>query len=541
MIAISRLLRRNACDSRHWHRYCYGRTVATTTTTPFPSQDDITSEQRSQEPHFAANEQHIVWAEQHMDDNLQPPTPQLVTTTTTFPNESATKPWFDVRHPLEFRIKELLDSSSLHPADLIHPRMEDLLKGCCLLRTLQGLQFGQDIIDRLLVEKRRYHVAELMVFVPEKLFRILLYGYANVAAQEVVAQSRMREIIQLAIEEGKTDLAYMEKHQCRVNSRTASEVFPTTNLFNTYLLGLGNAAKMTPQAALDSEAVLHEMLELNRTLAWHTKPNTRSYTHVIVAYSHTGHVAAGRRAYKILQTMKSVHAAQKEVYETKYGVPYIYDNPQQNRYRIVTPDAAAYTATLNGLRISNRSQELAMDLFYEAVNADGVQLDAILFVTAIRSLGAIIDRENHALKRMDIAREAEKILRTMIQYSQTKGFHDIGDVSEDFNSIYEDVENFENADSDESNSGGNTLTSTISDPLSSVSDGNNNDDNRNANLTEESKRSLEIGYNACLHVWAQAFCFEAAPHCETILADMIRSDIVTPTSTSFNTCLFGKW
>jgi hypothetical protein len=434
------------------------------------------------------------------------------------------KPWFDERRPLQLRIKDILDTPSLHPADLIHPRMEELLKECCLLKTLQGLQFGQDIIDRLLVEKRRFHVSDLKVFVPERLLRILLYGYATMASKETVAQSRMREIIQQGIEEGKMDRTYLQKFDQPISTRMASEVFPTTNFFNTYLLGLGNASKMTPQAALDSEAVLHEMVELNRTLEWHTKPNTRSYTHVIVAYSNTGHVAAGRRAYKILQTMKSVHAAEKEAYETKYGVPYNYNNPKQNKYMIVTPDAAAYTATLNALRISNRSQELAMDLFAEAINADGVQLDAILFVVAIRSLGTIIDREGNAIKRLDMAREAEGILRTMIQYSQTRGFKNAHLPLED---------EIPNRKGDSSGEDKTMLPPELSNEEDSTSLWTKSND-------ADTRKSLEIGYNACLHAWAQAFCFEAAPHCEKLLDEMIHSDLVKPSATSFNTCLFGK-
>jgi hypothetical protein len=428
------------------------------------------------------------------------------------------KPWLDERRALQLRIKDILDAPSLHPADLIHPKMEDLLKECCLLGTLQGLQFGQDIVDRLLVEKRRFHVLDYKVFVPERLLRILLYGYANVASKEVVAQSRMREIVQQGVDEGKVDRSFLQKFDQPISKRMASEIFPTTNFFNTYLMGLGHAAKMTPQAALDSEAVLHEMVELNRTLEWHTKPNTRSYTHVIVAYSNTGHVAAGRRAYKILETMKAVHAAEKEVYETKYGIPYNYKDPSQNKYRIVTPDAAAYTATLNALRISNRSEELAMDLLTEAINADGVRLDAILFVVAIRSIGTIIDTEGNAIKRLDMAHEAESMLRTMIQYSQTGGFQKAHTPLDD-----EKVED---------------KTTLLPPELSNEEDGATSFEL--ASNEKDTRKSLEIGYNACLHVWARAFCLEAAPHCEKLLDEMIHSDIVKPSTTSFNTCMYGK-
>ena len=506
------------------------------------------------------------------------------------------KPWFDTRQSLDVRINELLNVETLHPADIVHPMMADFIRECCRSghinrdRTnssgvIAGLQRGQEILDRCLVEKRRYQMStNLKLFVPQQLFQILLFGWCKIAHKEIAAQARMKETLQLAIEEGKMDDAFLHKLGILRTPRIASEVFPNVYLFNTYLIGLGNAAKMTPQAALDSEAMLHDMMEYHRAMGWHTKPNKRSYTHVILAYANTRHVAAGRRAHQILQTIKEVHAAEKEAYEERYQQPYNYINPQENKHQIVTLDAAVYTATLKALQTSNRSPEMVRKLLNEAAMAPGVVLDAILFVVAIKSLSTIIDHENNALRRIALAREAETILRTMIQYSTTKGFQQTGptrstdlvleqEVMDESSripwlghddpvdaattttgSIFDPVVHDDTAaDSDTSTltmtSDGPPMSTNINDEsnptnASSSSDANETDQceppSHSAPQSEqENRKSLQIGYNACMHAWAQSYCREGALECERLLQEMLDSTHVQPDTTSFNTCLFG--
>jgi hypothetical protein len=349
--------------------------------------------------------------------------------------------------------------------------------------------------------------------------------------------------------------------------RIAAEVYPTVYVFNAYLIGLGNASKITPQAALDSEAILYDMIEYNRTMGWHTKPNTRSYTHVIMAYANTKHVAAGRRAYKILQQMKAVHDAEKDAYEEKYEQPYNYTHPKENKHQIVTLDAAAYTATLKALQTSNRSQELVMDLLNEAVGAPGVVLDDMLFVATIKSLSSIIDHENNALRRIELAHEAESILRTMIEYSTMKAFQNnsptsVSGTSDAFENELEesDIPLFDNEDGDEAlttdfitdptlNAGNHDLETLSSNTNESTSDTTNEVQHADAPLTkiqrlkseEENRKSLQIGYNACIYAWAQSFCREGAPHCEDLLEEMLDSPDVNPCTITFNTCLYGTF
>ena len=485
------------------------------------------------------------------------------------------KPWFDTHRPLDVRINELLDVDTIHPADIVHPMMEDLIKQCCRAtngqNAIAGLQRGQEVLYRCLVEKRRYQMTtDLKLFVPQKLFQTLIFGWSKIAHKEYVAQARMKEIIQLAIEEGKMDDAFLHtKLSVPRTKRIASDIYPTVYLFNTYLIGLGNASKITPQAALDSEAILFDMVEYNRTMGWHTKPNTRSYTHVIMAYANTQHVAAGRRAFKILQQMKEVHAAEKDAYEERYQIPYNYLSPKENKHQIVTLDAATYSATLKALQISNRSPELVMDLLVEAGQAPGVVLDAMLFVVTITSLAGIIDKEINAMQRIKLAQEAESILRTMIQHGTTTGFQKLAvgkafeyEIEESRTHLFDDEDQNENEnDTDHADNVGSgdsqAIESSIeNDDISLTNDIDHKSDPTNVNhasevdashpglhyqTVEESRKSMQIGYNACIHAWAQSYCSEGAIRCEELLQEMLDSKDVLPNTATFNTCLYGTF
>jgi hypothetical protein len=143
------------------------------------------------------------------------------------------KPWFDTRRSLKTRINELLDVDTIHPADIVHPMMADLIKQCCLPKKdkspMMWMQRGQEVLNRCLVEKRRYQMTtDLKLFVPQKLFEILIFGWSKVAHREHVAQVRMKEILQLAIEEGKMDDTFLHtKLNIPRTARIASDVYPT--------------------------------------------------------------------------------------------------------------------------------------------------------------------------------------------------------------------------------------------------------------------------------------------------------------------------
>jgi hypothetical protein len=395
----------------------------------------------------------------------------------------APKPWLDGRRSLESRVRELLDVPTIHPADFHDPSMQDLVKQCCQQGDLEGMQLAQNVIDRLLVEKRRLQASGMNVFVPIHLIQTLLYGWAVLAADLRVAQGRMREVVQFAIDEAKQDVFFLGK-----KNSTELESQPNVQLFNTYLQGIVNAAKSAPNAALDGEAMIHQMSEYNRTLGWHTKPNTRSYTHVIMAYANTGHPGSGQRAYNLLQAMKQVHVSERAAYEREYSVAYNEKDFEANKRQIVTPDAAAYTSVMKALIESSRMLDKVLDLLNEAIQSESVILDEGLFTMAIKSLSRAIETERNAKIRISLAKQAEQILELMIRYAQTKSFS----------------------------------PTTIS--------GNS-----------ENYPPLLSGYNACLDTWARAYCKEAAPQCNSILHRMMKGSDAKPDTVSFNTCLYGTF
>ena len=230
--------------------------------------------------------------------------------------------------------------------------MQDLIKKCCLLGNLEGMQLAQDVIDRLFVEKRRLQATGIMISVPVDLLQTLLYGWAVLATGLRVAQNRMREVLLLAIEEAKQDALVIAKATESTTLPEKNYHQPTVDLFNTYLRGLANAAKhQQPQAALNAEAMLYEMTEYNRSLGWHTKPNTRSYAHVIHALANTGHPGSGQRAYNLLRKMQVVHSMEKEIYLQDYGVAYNMKDLAANKRHIVT---RALTSTMKALTKSKK-------------------------------------------------------------------------------------------------------------------------------------------------------------------------------------------
>lgn len=186
--------------------------------------------------------------------------------------------WMDVRRPLKTRVQEFLASNSVHLADFTCSEVEDMIRDCSKMGSLEGMEMAQDIVDRLLVEKRRVQMSHPDICVPVKFIQVLLYGWATLATKQRVAQTRMKEILQLAIDESHHDVSVLQRSaggkpvQLQVKELRSQ---PTVDIFNTYLFGLRNLSKLIPQAAVDAEAVLFEMMEYNRKFSWFCKPNNR--------------------------------------------------------------------------------------------------------------------------------------------------------------------------------------------------------------------------------------------------------------------------
>jgi hypothetical protein len=248
---------------------------------------------------------------------------------------------------------------------------------------------------------------------------------------------------------------------------------------------LSNLAEIQPQAAIDAEALLVQMIEYQELYGWHVKPNTKSYQLILTAYANTGSPDSGQRAVGVLRRMRQVHEAEKQAYLEEYGTAYSVEDPESNRRQIVTPDAAIYTVAMRALMQSTPEQ--AMDLLQEAQSAEGVQLDDRLFTIAIKSLSSVIEKERYAPRRIEAAKQAESILKLMEEYAESK-------------------------------------------QLAANTDG------------DDESNPLLVGYNACLDAWSRAYCKEAALHCESILWKMAKDDSfpVKPNTISFNSCQHGK-
>lgn len=372
----------------------------------------------------------------------------------------------------------------LHPADFHDRHMRDLIKRCGQLKSLDGMKMVHDILDKLIVEKRRHQTEKNMeCIIHESFFSTALYGWVNVASSLRVAQNRMRELLDLAVAEAQHDAQQFP---------IPSTELPSLQLYNTYLQGLTRAALLTPPAAVTAEATLYEMSQHHTERGWHTKPNSRSYSLVLAAFAQTGHAAAGERALGILHRVHEIHEREKKLYEEEYKREYSLQDPAVNAKQIVTPDAAIYTSVMKA--VIPTDAEKAPELLQQAIEKN-VKLDAGMFIMPIKSMSAIMDKEFSGARRYQVALQAEELLQAMIRAWNDGTFGE--------------------------------------------------DQLKNEKLLGfDGTTFLSVAYNACLDVWSKSFCREAPERCETILTLMMSDETgphVEPSVFTFNSCLYGTF
>lgn len=390
------------------------------------------------------------------------------------------KPWLDPNRPLLTRVEQFVEAPRLHPADLASPLIADLVEQCCRLQSIEGMQAAQEIVDRLLVEKRRWKAQDVLVYVPASTLQLILYGWAVLCSSNDIALLRMKEVLVLVIEEAKEDTPSETR-----DDNEAPSSLPTVQLFNTYLQGLANAAKLSPNVALETATMLDDMVEYHATLRWHTKPNSRSFTHTITAFANSRRPDAGDNAIHILRRMQREHAAEKESYLEEYGVPYNTLEPSSNVKRIVTADAVAYTATISALVRSEASTEKSEKLLNEMLQAErgSLELDAAVFVMVIKAYGNVAgDASMTKDKRKASAKRAEAIFWSMMDYMSV-----------------------------DDKAGGAERVGTSFDAVPA--------------------------FNACLDAWSRSGVQEAAPRTEMLLQKVLESGDVQLNTISFNSCL----
>ena len=364
------------------------------------------------------------------------------------------------------------------------------MKSCCKLGSLKGMQWGHDILDRLLVEKHRLLHDQVLVSVPVKLWGVLLFGWAHRSKKDRVGQRRMKEVVDMAVQEAVEDARVFQKYLAAPDGdikelgpgQDAAKPLsqPSTAFFNTYLYGLTLAANLTPSSALECEVVIANMYRLSTKQGWFTKPNTRSYTHCITAFGNSQRVDAGDRALRILRRMQQIHSTDKELYREKFGIAYDETNPDSNKKKLVTADLLAYTATMSAMvKSASPTEKIATDvksLLNEVLESDHLALDPSVLAVALSCYPRIVDKDKNAARRVSAAKEAEDLLWTMIR----------------------------------------------------------------GNIGNE-KESLLVCFNTCLDIWSKSFSRESAPRCEELLEKMFASKLVEPSKISFNSCLYGMY
>ena len=444
---------------------------------------------------------------------------------------SPPRPWLDPNRDLKDRAAQFLDSPKVHPA--AHKDITPLIRQLCKTGTLEGMRLATDIVERLVVEKRRMYEEggeggggeseRVLVCIPAKRWEILLYGWGVMASSPStqhhrVAEVRMKDVLRRAIEEANWDEErYIDvvvddaggdvgdeedgnlKQHRRVHRRqTQLESLPTVDIFNTYLHGLAQVAKGSRSVAVPNRA--WEVLEAMRNNCdrWRCRPNTKSFTHVLVACANSQHHRSGRLALDVLRKMHDAHREDKRNYEAQYGVPYHSLNPKMNKRKIVTPDVLTYTVTMKALIDSGRDAHMALDLMRElskladCADDDGLeggndfyylseQLDMHVFVTAISALSKLIETERKK-RRLDYAQQAEKILCAAIDFVKSKQ---------------------QKLPTSGVSSDGDDETSTWK---ASDSGGYN---------------CLLPAFHACLDAWSRAYVPEAPERCERILRMML--------------------
>ena len=421
------------------------------------------------------------------------------------------KPWLDVKAPVQLRVKAFLSASQLHPNDLHSGEVFHLIKQCCRLLTQEGLGDAQDVVERLVVEKKRrllnnnstrtastssetetatsdYSSSAPSSMIEIKIWEMLVFGWARAAAggnvkMQRVAPLRMKELMERAMEEAKWD---EDNGLIIVNSRaTTSDSRPTVDIFNAYLYGLSQAATTAPSASLQAQTVLEDMDELHAQLGWHCRPNTKSYSQAITACANSHHERSGDNALKILRRMQQAHAREKETYLEKYHDAYNTWDPSANRRRIVTADAVAYTTTMNAIVRSGQKPQRAISLLREMIECnDGtVIVDSTAFLTAMQAFAKMAASNRKESDRIAAARQCEEILSIRMecaaQYSSS------------------DVE---------------------------------------SDLLEP--KGILLAYNACLDAWSKVRSPEAVVECERIVLAMLQpGSHVRPNTTSLHACL----
>ncbi|KAG7348945.1 PPR: pentatricopeptide repeat domain containing protein [Nitzschia inconspicua] len=347
--------------------------------------------------------------------------------------------WLDPKSPLKERVNRFVNSplGSMHHLDITIGSI-DLIKQCGKLHSFEGMKYAQDILDRLIEEKRHVNANNTwpVMVVPDRPFQYVMYGWANLCRRVPFASQRMREVLDIMIQENADDKETKERilkerskpasdddtdnqNPILTSEDTTEDLFadiscqPTVSTYNTLLQGLSQAAMRSIQAAIEAEEVLSVMEKMHRNRGWHTKPNTRSYSLVLNAFAKCRHDSAGERAEKVLREMIRRHEQDMEAYRAEYQEDYDLHTVENNRRRIVSPDVVAYTSVIQAYGNSQKpgSAEKALALLSELIHSENpaVQVDAFAFANTINVYSKMAAKKASPESRNQAAMRAEEI------------------------------------------------------------------------------------------------------------------------------------
>lgn len=417
--------------------------------------------------------------------------------------------------PLSFSVNTLLriPLGKVHRLDF-YTKFPNMMRACGKAGKLDQVQL---LLERMLQEKR-----ETGRVVPAKVFETAIFAWAKNAKREAKKSIRaMLDIVKLMEQQYEYDYQHaLMKENDKGNGDSCQ---PRTETYNTILRGMAEAAPFLPNAARDAERLLDTMESLHRERSWDTKPNNRSFTYVITAYGNVGSHDSGDLAEAVLERMKQTHKLQVEAFEATNNVPYNQES-QGYRKQVVTPDRAAYTATIRA-HAKSRARQSA-DKAYAVLTEmhQNVRPDAVAITTCInafvdvagRSSGRVEDRVP-AHERAEAAASAEALLMLM------------GDLAKEE----------ETASTAETEVIVEEETKDLDDDINEWNGADNHDDDKQ---TGKSLRPTVITYNSVLNAFSRSDTQEAAPRANALLQRMIEDSLndasaVKPNRTSFNSVL----
>lgn len=464
-------------------------------------------------------------------------------TSSSYPDHLFDRVELDRTLPLSDSIKRLvkIPVGRMHYLDFYNKCPSIMRKSC---KTQSGVEGARSILDRMLQEKRVSGRA-----VPAKAFEILLFGWTKIAKLEPErAIQAMMELIKLMGTENEYD-------QLHAKADSTDSCQPTVQTYNTVLRGMAEAATFLPSAAREAEQLLEVMETRYREQGWHTRPNTRSYTHVITAYGNMRRYESGDRAQAVLDRMLRVSKLELEAYQATYGVPYNTEDLKQNVKRIVLPDVAVYSAVICAHAKSRayESANKAYALLIEMMNH--LRPDATAFTATINAFANIAGKSSGkvrdrilARERLQAAERAEALLLLMEDLAKdeslTAGYSGNDETMKKESQMGRELDMERVLESKEGTNSPEEEVLEDDTYYEEDMDFEEDVDPEEGKQTPKttSIRPTVVTYNSCLNAWAQSDTREAAPRADALLKRMIESslnneDAVKPDQVSFNTVL----